>query len=485
MSITDNFARLMQTRKSVLLGLAMIMLLSPLASAQVPWQTTSSPAVMKVAEDSSEWTTIQEARQYKLADGIEVAESRKTTTKVVDRKVMFAEVETRKNEKGPSFSSDTRTNEKFYPGSKAVLLIEKTTIEKMTDGVKKSFERSENGSLLATSATFYYFSPKVDGVITEDTSISYESGNPALLTVYKYFTNGTAFIERHKWDASANAWGIGFASETIIPKAAGTIVPKQSSDGYAVGGSVSVDGILPTAVMTVVAESNKGVKIETETDGLGRWIIKEGLLGLGTWQVSAIMPDGSKGEPSLLHVLTDEKAFLAPIIQKLPELRYAGYDISVEGSGLITKGGNITPTVWFSNNLDSVSIYPKAFSDKEFICATPSHILMGNTMVMVNNGTELSNALKTNLFGFEIVFPIVTQVGQEFTAMVKLTGLTGEFMDHDFTAVISITGPIRFADYAGDSIVVSLKDGVALVRIAITGLGETGIFGRLQSMPDY
>jgi len=297
--------------------------------------------------------------------------------------------------------------------------------------------------------------------------------------------NGTALIEKHKWDASANAWGTGFEAETIIPKAAGTIVPKESSNGYAVGGSVSVDGILPTAVRTVVAESNKGVKVETETDGLGRWLIKEGLLGLGTWQVWAVMPDGSKGEPSLLHVLTDEKAFLAPIIQELPELRFAGNDISVEGSGLVTKGGLISPTVWFSNDLDSVSIYPKAFSDKEFICATPSHILMGNTMVMVNNGTELSNALKTDLFGFEIIFPIVTQVGQEFTAMVKLTGLTGEFMAHDFTAVISITGPIRFADYDGNTLVVSLKDGVALVRIAITGLGEPKIFGRLQSMPVY
>ncbi len=485
MQALEHTVKLIPLRRSILLGIAILVLISPLASAQVPWKTTSSPAVSKVAEDGSEWTIVQEARQYEFINGMQVKESRKTTTKVIGKTVMFEEIDTRTIEKWVAFSSDRRVIEKFYPGSKVVTLVEKTIIENLPEWVKKSFERIENGILLASSATFYYFSPRSDGAIAEDTSITYDSGDPMELSVYKYFPNGTAQIEKYEWDKSANAWGFVTKSELVAPKAAGIIAPKKSSDGYSIGGSVVVDGILPTSVRVVVAESNKGVKVEAVTDGLGRWIIPGSLLGEGTWEIRAIMPDGSKGEPALLQVIGEEKTFLAPIIQRLPKLRFAGSDILVEGSGLVTKGEDILPTVWFSNDLDSVSIYPKAFSDKEFISDTPSHILMGDTMVMVNNGTELSNALKTDLFGFEIIFPVVTQVGQIFTAMVKLTGLTGEFMEHEFTAVISISGPIRFADYDGNSVVVSLKQGVALVRIEITGLGEMAIFGRLQSMPAY
>jgi ribonuclease BN (tRNA processing enzyme) len=120
MSTMKNRLSSMPLLRCVLFCITVLIFLSPIALAQVPWQATSAPATLKIDEDKSEWTTTQEERQYAALDGTQVIEIRKTTTKRIEWEVVFAEVETRKNEKKAAFTTDTRTNEKLYSGGKAV-----------------------------------------------------------------------------------------------------------------------------------------------------------------------------------------------------------------------------------------------------------------------------------------------------------------------------------------------------------------------------
>ena len=469
-------------RRAVAMSLIIFLMSWTMVLAQPAWQPVGQPNTARI--NDSTWTTSKESREYTKEDGTKVTENRTTTVKKTEGKTEYTEVETVTKEQKGEDKAETRTKEKTDSTGKKTSIVQKFTTTKNQEGTKHTSEFWENGKLVGSGTSTTFDPPKADGTVTEEESISYDKdGKPIKKTKYRYRKDGVVLIDEYMWDPKTGTWGPSTGTKVIMPAPAKVVAPSTSTSGYAVGGTVKQEEIKSTAGGTIVAEKTDGEKHDIEFNMGGRWEIPAGVLSAGIWLISALMPDGTKGLPSILQVLPKGSVPQEPDITGVPGLGFTGSTLTLAGSGLMAGESTGAPEVWFSGSGEPFSEVPLAYSDREIVCQIPTGSITGETNVFVNNGKGFSNALKTDIVSFEIIVPAVTKVGQPFNVTVRLTGLTGEYAAKEFTAVLNITGPARFLANMGQEVSVTLKNGSALVAVVADSTGAFSISGRLTNLP--
>ncbi len=461
---------------------ALILLTALTALAQPEWQPSGKPSTGTI--NGSVWTTVTETREWTKEDGTKVTETRYTTTQKTDGKTEYKEVETITKEQKGEDKSETRTKEKTDSSGKKTTIEQKFTETKTPEGKKKTSEHKKDGKLESSTTTTYFDPPRADGAYIEEEGISYDKdGKPIRKVKTRYLKTGTILIDEYVWDPKTGTWVQSGGTKVVEAKPPKVVAPSTSTAGIAVGGTVSQEGVKATTGGTITAESTKGEKKDIEFNIDGGWKIPEGLLTAGFWLLSAVLPDGSKGLPEILQVLPASSHAEEPSITGAPALSFLGSTLTLLGRGFMGTQGLAEPTVWLSGGGEQLSLRPAAYSDTEVVCSIPAGITTGEMSVFVNNGSSFSNPVKTNLVSFDINVPQVTKVGQRFIVTVSLTGLSGDYLKKEFTALLTITGPARFISNMGKEAAVVLKGGVAEVEAVAEAPGSFDISGSLSSIP--
>ena len=100
------------------------------------------------------------------------------------------------------------------------------------------------------------------------------------------------------------------------------------------------------------------------------------------------------------------------------------------------------------------------------------------------SGGGLAGPVWLDIVSFDIIVPGSTKVGQEFYVTVQITGLAGEYLNKDFTVLISIVGPARFVASASKEVVISMRGGVAQLRAVAESPGKYSLSGKLVGLPE-
>ena len=452
------------------------------ALAQPEWQPSGTPSTGTI--NGSEWTTVTETRGWTREDGTRVTETRYTTTKKTDGKTEFKEVETITKEENGDDKSETRVKEKTDSSGKKTSIEQKFTEKKTPEGKRRTTEYKKDGKLEGTTTTNYFDPPRADGTYMEEESISYDKdGKPIKKVKTRYLKTGIILIDEYVWDPKTGTWVQSGGTKVIEAKPPKVVAPSTSTAGVAVGGTTSQEGVKATTGGIITAESTKGENKDIEFSIDGGWKIPEGFLTAGFWLLSAVLPDGSKGLPEILQVLPASSGTKEPSITGAPGLSFLGSTLTLLGRGFLGLDGHAEPTVWLSGQGDPVSLKPAAYSDTELVCSIPAGTGTGEVSVFVNNGSSFSNPVRTNLVSFDIIVPQVTKVGQKFIVTVSLTGLSGDYLKKEFTALLTITGPARFISNMGKEGTVVLKGGLAQVEAIAEEPGSFDITGSLSSIP--
>lgn len=468
-------------KRSLAMIIVGLLVLGPVAAAQ-DWQPTRPPNTSRV--NNSEWTVTEESREYTTEDGTRVTEHKTTTVKKTDGKTEYTESETTKTETKGDTATRTRTKERTDSKGNKTTIEQRSRTEKIPGGTRRTFEHKENGKTVMSSTSTSYDPPRGDGVVLEEENISYDqNGNPVKKTKYRHLSNGTILIDEYLWDPKTGTWGPSTGTRVVELKASRLVAPSATSAGYAVGGTVRTEGVTQTAVGTVVAESPEGKKVEVQPDPRGRWVLPAGLLTAGTWLLRTRMPDGKVGEPTPLQVLSETRPPLGPTVTSAPDLAFTGGDTVVTGTNLVAAGSSNPPAVWLAGQSGDVSVDPVAFSDHEVVFEMPHHAPVGDVNCLVYSGEGFSNPVDVNVASLQILLPRVTKVGQEFVATVELAGLSGENLKREFSAVVSVVGPARFVEKDGKEMVVTLREGVAQVKMIAEAPGEFNLFVTLRELP--
>lgn len=466
----------------VALMAALVLFPALTALAQPDWQPSGKPSTGTI--NGSEWSTVTETREWTKEDGTKVTETRSTTTKKTDGKTEYKEVETITKEQKGDDKSETRTKEKTDSTGKKTTLEQKFTETKTPEGKKTTSEHKKDGKLESSTTTTYFDPPRADGTYIEEEGISYDKdGKPVRKVKTRYLKTGTILIDEYVWDPKTGTWVQSGGTKIVEAKPPKVVAPSTSTAGMAVGGTISHEGVKATTGGTITAESTKGEKKDIEFNIDGGWKIPEGLLTAGFWLLSAVLPDGSKGLPEILQVLPASPAAEEPSITGAPGLSFLGSTLTLMGRGFMGLNGRAEPTVWISGPGEPLSLKPSAYSDTEIVCSVPAGIATGEMSVFVNNGSSFSKPVRTNMVSFDIIVPQVTKVGQKFMVTVTLTGLSGDYLKKEFTALLTITGPARFVSNMGKEAALVLRGGSAQIEAIAEAPGSFDISGSLSSIP--
>ena len=156
----------------------------------------------------------------------------------------------------------------------------------------------------------------------------------------------------------------------------------------------------------------------------------------------------------------------------------------LEGYGLSGHDGDSYPRVTISSGNGAIVSEPLLYSDREVAFRLKEDAPRGAADLIVEGDGGIAGPVWLDIVSFDIVVPGSTKVGQEFYVTVQITGLAGEYVEKDFTVLISIIGPARFVASASKELVISIRGGVAVLRAIAESPGQYSLSGKLVGLPE-
>lgn len=455
------------------------------AMAAPQWQPSGMPS-LAVTEDKS-LSVRQERRSYVDENGALVEELRIVEEAFRRGALEFASTLTFTTMKNGSSTVVTRTRQNTQSYGQSSVQSQRTTVTAIPGGIRTVHEEAKNGTFTLTGESSSYDKPGLDGLVRTVTVVEQDQhGQNRAKSEWKLFKDGTAAVETRLWNASSSTWDEKGKTEIVKAVQASLIIaPSTATEGHILGGIVENSAAPPGAASTILAESLAGGRVTASVDAFGRWQMEPGALKAGIWFLYPVMPDGKRGNPSILRVFRADEASAAPIVTQNKGLAFAGSAISVAGSGLSGKEPSLVPWVWIRGEKAFTVVEPYVFSDTEMAMNLPSWAPKGSSALLVSTGQDSSVGRDVDIVALTMTTPDNTLVGQEFLMTIKIEGLSDKYMHEDFTVLISVTGPARFVAPDSKDIIVSIRGGTLQLRMVAESPGKYGLSGKLIGYPDF
>ncbi len=216
-------------------------------------------------------------------------------------------------------------------------------------------------------------------------------------------------------------------------------LPNVASTGSVIGGNVGVEGAI--TVGTVVVETEDGQTVDVPVEPDGKFVVPAGFVMAGIAIFKFLDNDGMEVQTSSVSIepkyITDE----SPEIVDWPKILPLGGNGTITGQNLA--GGFSEPLIIIKTAGLDLYESPAAYSDREIKFAMPDGLESGVGSIQVFDGSaELSEEMETNFVNVSIHAPTTLRVGQDFTSVVKIEGLTNSNKNLDLMAIVEATGPI-------------------------------------------
>lgn len=468
----------------VVLSALVLTLSGPVMALKPPWQP-DGPASVAGTEEKG-WTVQKQKRDYTAEDGTKVSETRTVTTMASYGKAEYTQTETYTFEERPDGTKvKTYVRERADSEGKVDKYAKRGTTKQFSGGRRTVWEGWYLGKFEYEGELIVY-DPVKDGnkVKEESVVLRADGGQPLKKLTYAYFSDGHVESDERPWDAKSGDWAAQGTTSSFGIEPSTVLAPTLATEGHVIGGTVKNGSIDAPGAVGVIAESTKGGAIRADIDIWGRWSLPAGALSPGYWFIYAIMADGNRGPMAVMQVLPGGKEDTPASITQYSALCFTGSEVMLEGYGLSGHDGDSYPRVTISSGNGAIVSEPLLYSDREVAFRLKEDAPRGAADLIVEGDGGIAGPVWLDIVSFDIVVPGSTKVGQEFYVTVQITGLAGEYVEKDFTVLISIIGPARFVASASKELVISIRGGVAVLRAIAESPGQYSLSGKLVGLPE-
>lgn len=469
---------------SILLLTTLLFAAGSAMALQPPWQPDGPASVAGTEE--KRWTVQKENREYTAEDGTKVTETRTVTTMTSYGKAVYTQTETYTSEEKPDGTKiKTYTRERTDSDGKVARYAKRGTTKEFPGGRRTVWEGLYDGKFEYEGELIVYDPAKEDKEVKKEASVVRDGGGRPLKKLsYSYFSDGHVESEERSWDVKAGDWEAQGSVSSFGIEPSTVSAPSLATKGHAIGGTVKNGSVKASGAVGIIAEAAKGGSVTAELDIWGRWSLPEDALSPGYWFIYALMADGSRGPMAIMQVLPEDKDDKLASITQYSALCFTDSEVLLEGYGLSDDDGHMRPLVTVYGEGGVIVAEPLLYSDREIAFRLEDDAPRGAADLLVANGGGLAGPVWLDIVSFDIIVPGSTKVGQEFYVTVQITGLAGEYLNKDFTVLISIVGPARFVASASKEVVISMRGGVAQLRAVAESPGKYSLSGKLVGLPE-
>lgn len=462
--------------------LLMIILASLSAlSADPPPFTTIGPDTVTTPTGKQSTLTL-EKREYEKEDGTKVKEERLTQTVSKDGEVEYTQTTTwYSEEKGDDKLKFRRSETVDGKGNKTVF-EQKEVTKRVEGGVRTDYYTEDKGKVFYSGYYMKWDKGAKAETKEKETIVPDKDGVATSKTRYVVSEDGNTTIETYAWHECDGGW-VKTSSVKATESKPFALSPTLSTYGCSVGGKIIGGEQAVMAVASVVAVSESGPDVEVPVGPDGGFDFPGGMLLQGLYNLKLRMSEGSLVEASRMLVLRGGVS--EPKLDTLPRFLFAGSTLSLTGSGLSGKSGELAPLLSLTGDAGSDLFEPISYSDMQAHFEVPENTVRGVSIVRVLTPDGIVDGGNINILSLDLVVPELIQVGVDFYVTVRITGLTGELLKESFTAIVSISGPAFFVGTDANRVLVELIQGEALLKARAIASGQFNLSGEIVKMPNF